>query len=72
MRGWNFSSMKVTGHDHDYHDDDQGAAHLHRGVEEPVARVFGIPGHKSEARQSHRRLKRDRDLVTRLLVCVVS
>ena len=39
------------------------ARHLNGRVEESIARVLGVAGHKAEAGQSHRGVERDRDLV---------
>ena len=39
------------------------ARHLNGRVEESIAGVLGVAGHKPEAGQSHRGVERDRDLV---------
>ena len=41
----------------------QIARHLNGRVEESIARVLGVAGHKAEAGQSHCGVERDRDLV---------
>jgi len=41
----------------------RGRHHLNGRVEESIARVLGVAGHKAEAGQSHRGVERDRDLV---------